>query len=163
VPRPAPFGTARRARLFFPGVVFAVAVIAALLLPVERAVPLSHGSEFKRTERALMELVDRARARRGLPQLDWRPAVGDVARRHSDRMRERREVYHGRLERMLADFRWRLAGDAVGCSPAVREAFRGFMESPPHRKLILKAAFERMGVGIEARGDLLYVTILFLD
>lgn len=119
--------------------------------------------KWTNAERTLMQLVGKARERRGLRSLSWRRTIGHVARRHSARMRDERAVYHGRLERMLADFDWELAADAVGCSPKVHKVFKGFMRSDPHRRLILKGAWNRMGVGIRTHKGRLYVTMLFLD
>lgn len=110
-------------------------------------------------ERRLAELVDRDRARAGLPPLLRDARVAAAARRHSEEMAATGVVTHvsprtgGTVERLQAA---RLsppptvAAENVGSAASPEDAQQGFMASPGHRNNVLSPAVTHVGVGVAA-------------
>jgi uncharacterized protein YkwD len=106
-------------------------------------------------ERELIELVNRDRARAGLPALVPDPRLTAIARAHSRDMAEHDFVGHVSPRTGTAMDRVRRAGLApdlvlenVGRAYGAAEAESGFLASPGHRGNLLDPHARRLGVGV---------------
>jgi len=106
-------------------------------------------------ERAMLEMLNAARASEGLPALEADPRLEQLAQRHAAAM-HRSE----RLEHDLGDGnpRWRLeaggvdateAGENVARAPTLARAHRTIWASPSHRANLLNPHFDKVGIGAE--------------
>lgn len=111
-------------------------------------------------ERQIFELTNSARAEHGLEPFKWDSRLAEVARQHSQDMRDQGFFSHNspdgdtpfdRMEK--AGILYRAAGEniAVGYRDAV-SAHEGWMNSPGHRENIL-GDYEYIGVGIVYGGE----------
>lgn len=108
------------------------------------------------------------------PQLDLRERVAEVARRHSENMRDSDFMAHtdpaGKTvaDRLIAaGIQFRSASENLAHvehagNPAAY-AHRLLMESEPHRHNILNGRFELVGVGVARRGDDYWFTQVFIE
>jgi len=114
---------------------------------------------------ALMCLVNRERAVRGLPPLRRSRPLARAARRHARAMVRRRFFAHQRSGGPDVGARVRRAGwngagygetIAYGCGSAStpRTAVRMWMASPGHRVLLLDRGYDRAGPGVARRAPL---------
>jgi uncharacterized protein YkwD len=123
-------------------------------------------SSLLRTQRRLLCLMNRARARFGLPSLRTNRCLHRVAARHAHDMVNRRYFAHttpngwdpGRRARASGYVPRRaawLVGENIawGVAGAARPnwVMRAWMHSPPHRHNILNRSFRDIGIGV-ARG-----------
>jgi uncharacterized protein YkwD len=106
-------------------------------------------------ERELIELVNRDRARAGLPALVADPRLTAIARAHSHDMADHDFVGHVSPRTGTAMDRVRRAGLApdlvlenVGRAYGAAEAESGFLASPGHRGNLLDPKARRLGVGV---------------
>lgn len=119
-------------------------------------------------EAEVVRLVNEARRRNGLTELqeDWE--LSRVARYKSQDMRDRGYFGHnsptyGTPFEMIRAFglRYRTAGENIAVGyPSPEAVVNGWMRSDGHRANILKADFTRIGVGYEPRGR--YWTQMFI-
>lgn len=116
-----------------------------------------------RAAAALLCLVDDERRRRGLPAFRTSPALRASARRYAADMVARRFFDHVTPDGQTLVQRIRAAGylrgaargwalgEVIAWKPAVhataRAAFRAFLASPPHRRLLLSRAYRDAGAG----------------
>lgn len=124
----------------------------------------------KAKERQIFDLVNKARAAHGVPQLEWSEEAAEASRKHSREMFRHDYFSHrcpltgqtlsDRLDERGVDFR--LAGEnlARGQQDAV-EVHHSLMNSPGHRENILKEGFRHLGVG--AYGDCYTQTFFTAD
>jgi uncharacterized protein YkwD len=106
-------------------------------------------------ESEMLELVNRERAKAGLPPLAPDPELTEVARKHSADMFVRSYFSHNSpdgktpFDRMKeANVRFLTAGENLALAPTVEIAHTGLMNSPGHRANILNTKFGRVGIGI---------------
>ena len=124
-------------------------------------------------EAASVALVNEARRDDGLGQLWFDPVLCEIARQHSQRMRDEGFVSHfdragtavdGRLRNY--GVRFTMAGENIATvgdtTDPAGDAHRGFMNSAPHRANILQAAYTSVGVGVATNGDQYWVTQVFI-
>lgn len=117
------------------------------------------GFSYKRSERCLMQRVNRKRRTRGLSGLSWDKQVSYVARRHARSMAANRSVYH---DWTVGDkvTRWRRLGQNSGRGARCKSVFRSFMRSSSHRANVL-GTWRHLGVGTYRAGGKLYVQQVF--
>jgi uncharacterized protein YkwD len=106
-------------------------------------------------EARMLEMLNEERRRAGLRPLKADPELAEVARAHSRDMFARGYFSHvtpdGRdlSERMRAAREgYLVAGENLALAPTLPGAHQGLMNSPGHRKNILRAQFGRVGIGI---------------
>lgn len=129
--------------------------LVALLVPAGASAAVDAGSES-----AFLTSIDRERAARGLPALRRAADLQAVARRHAARMADRGALYHNpQLGSEVSG--WSKLGENVGRGPDAGAVHDSFMASPSHRDNVVSAAFVEVGVGVERRGDVLWVTQVF--
>ncbi len=103
----------------------------------------------------MLELVNKERAKEGLPPLKADPEMTQVARAHSKDMFARGYFAHNSPEgktpfdRMrAANIVFTAAGENLALAQTLEIAHNNLMNSPGHRANILQPAFGRLGIGI---------------
>lgn len=110
-----------------------------------------------RTERAIVRIVNRYRARRGIRALRFSPRLTYAAGLHSLDQARRGVISHSGSDgstvarRVRAVTRARLVGETIVAAPRGRPltaptVVRMWLNSPPHRAELLSARFRRVGV-----------------
>jgi uncharacterized protein YkwD len=110
-------------------------------------------------EMAMLDLLNRERVLRGLPELVMDETLREVARQHSLDMFQRGYFSHidpegvTPFERMQAGgVSFVIAGENLALAPTVFIAHEGLMDSPGHRENILRSEFRRVGIGAVRNG-----------
>lgn len=111
-------------------------------------------------EADLVARVNAERNARGLPALQVRGDLRDVARRQAVRMADRGRMSHNpNLGSEVCC--WRKVGENVGYGSDTGTIHRTMMGSSSHRTNILDPDFTEIGVGVERRGDTIWVSEVF--
>lgn len=126
-------------------------------------------------ERRAFDLINKERAKLGLPQLSWSNELVEVARMHSQSMAEFRFFSHRGLDNKLVSDRadalrvgkWRAIGENIaynrGFADPVEKAVALWLDSPSHRRNMLDADWKESAVGIAIAADgSYYFTNVFL-
>jgi uncharacterized protein YkwD len=114
-----------------------------------------------RTERKVVRLINRIRARHGLRRLRASRALSHAAGAHTDEMLRANYLGHSSSNgmpmagRVRSYTRARWVGECVAAvtGGGARRAVRMWMASPPHRAVLLSPSGRRIGVG-RRRGSL---------
>jgi uncharacterized protein YkwD len=125
----------------------------------------------EKAEKALLELLNKARAEKKLPPLRANPVLTKVARAHSANMAKQGKMSHeldgkNPAKRVLeAGYDYRSVGENVAWSERdgpVADVHAGWMKSKVHRDNILAAKFQEVGIGLahSAKGEV-YITQVF--
>lgn len=141
-------------------------------LEVLANMPVACGVEIPRAEAAaapidesnpkaaMLELVNRERARAGLRPLELDPTLDQVAASHSKDMVESHFFGHqspttGMVEDRLRAVGLRLGmfGENVAKGPSMAESHSMLLSSPAHRANILNARFSHVGIGVVAERE----------
>jgi uncharacterized protein YkwD len=113
-----------------------------------------------------VSLINAERSRRDIRRLTVEDDLTAVARRHSEDMADRGELFHDEGTGDEVDG-WSSLGENVGAAPdsdsAVEEMHGWFMDSPEHREKILDRRYNQVGVGVVIRDGTMWVTELFAD
>ena len=125
--------------------------------------------DLRRAEKLLLGMLNKARAKAGLPELTYDEKLADVARQHSEDMAENDFFAHisptrGTLEDRLkrANIAARKFTENLATNTDLQASHDGLMGSPGHRKNILDDEVNRVGVGIvRTREGRLVVTQVF--
>ncbi|MBE0447480.1 MAG: hypothetical protein IBX64_05190 [Actinobacteria bacterium] len=113
-------------------------------------------------EQYMLNLVNKERRANGLQALEIDPKLTYMARRYCQEMITYSFFGHispvsGELiDRIIASGvpdGWLLAGENLAGAPTVEAAFKGLMNSPPHKDNMLEPKYTHMGVGIIDGGD----------
>ena len=137
-------------------VVLLVTVLVSLALPPADA----HAAVDAGAERQFVSAVNRERAARGLPALQVAGDLTSVARQHSVRMANGDNLHHNPdLASHVSN--WQKVGENVGTGPSVSSIHAAFMNSASHRANVLDGDWTQVGIGVEVRGDTIWVTQVF--
>ena len=111
------------------------------------------------TSTAIVRRVNDVRAQHGLARLKIAPQLGQAAAAHCSEMMSGQGLSHGSLESRLRRYfsagtygetlSWMPIGPASGAGAVVR----AWMNSPPHRAVLLSRRFHNIGVGVQ-RGSM---------
>lgn len=111
-------------------------------------------------EARLVAATDHARAAAGLPGLAVAADLTRVARDHSVRMADQGRLAHNpQIGAQVSG--WQRVGENVGRGPSTEAVHDQFMGSATHRAVILDPGFTEIGVGVEVRDGLLWVSQVF--
>lgn len=126
--------------------------LAVLLSAMLAGGTVGAGSASADTLRArLLSLVNRVRASHGVDAVRISDRLSEDARQHTRVMVRQDRLFHTRdLERVLEPYRWRTAGEVVGCAGTLRRLVRYWLRSPGHRDVLLGGSFRRIGIGVLA-------------
>ena len=111
----------------------------------------------------LRALINQERAEEGRRRLDVGGRLARVAQDHSAEMAGTGRLYHNPdLARDLRSVSFRIAGENVGVGGSIESLHDAFMDSPPHRRNVLRRSFHKIGVGVVYGADgRLWVTVVF--
>jgi cysteine-rich secretory family protein len=129
------------------------------------AAPLAHADGYSAPDEARMhQLVNAARAAKGLPALARVDALVQLSRRHSSEMAKKDALFHNThiaadLQALGVHASW--TGENAMIAINVDEAMEAFMDSPHHRDNILRSNYTALGVGVLRVGDVLWITQTF--
>jgi uncharacterized protein YkwD len=129
---------------------FRTAALLASLLVSVLAVPTSASATSP--ELAMLQKVNAYRASHGVPQLHLSRSLAKSADSYS--RHQMRSGYFGHASRIRASHRYRSLGEIIeihrGLRPRVGLAFRNWVNSPPHRSVMLMSHFRYAGAGFVA-------------
>jgi uncharacterized protein YkwD len=137
--------------------------------------PTSPGSvSIAEIEAAIFQLTNAARANEGLSPLTLREAISQVAREHSQNMRD--EGFFGHENQAGQGLKQRLTAAGISYHAASENlvrvtnapnpaevAFDLLVGSPEHEENILDSGFKQIGVGAAKMGDTYWVTQIFIQ
>ena len=117
--------------------------------------------------------INQSRRDDGKGELFLDPALSEIARAHSRRMRDEAFFGHddpsgaGLVDRLrAAGVSFSLAGENLalvdGVSDPARSAHEMLMSNPAHRGNILDGRYTEVGIGVAQRGDGYWITQVFL-
>ncbi len=143
------------------------AIVVALLATAAPSTP-AHAADARTAAEIrdrLEYLVNRSRARHGLPRLRIHSTVEYYARDHADDMADRTALFHDnrlRYEFPAGADAWGENVGATSSNTAARRLHYLFMHSSQHRENILRRGWTHMGIGVVKRGGYTYVTERFM-
>jgi uncharacterized protein YkwD len=126
--------------------VLAALLIACVAAPSRASASSSHDA----TEASIIRALNSARASHGLPRLQASRGLARAAGAHSRTMRRTNRVGHGDVARRVRRYvRSRKIGENLawmtGCNATA--VVNMWLNSAPHRKIMLSRSFKRVGVG----------------
>ena len=135
---------------------YLILVAAASVFIALFAVPAVAGSAGQ-----FVSKINASRSAAGLPPVESYWDLSDDARRHSNRMAEKGELYHsGSLGSVTSG--WSGLGENVGVGLDVSGLHTAFMNSSGHRRNIL-GNFNYVGVGVTVDdAGFMWVTVIFM-
>ena len=118
---------------------------------------------WDQNELNFFDRISNARDQRKLGRVQLDPELSKVASHHSYNMKIEDRLYHTPEDKLRERVtRWNLLGENVGTGGDVDTLFQAFMDSQPHREIILHEPFNHVGIGVAwAEGGRLWVTLLF--
>lgn len=116
-------------------------------------------------EQQLLELANQARAKAGVPPLQFDQGMVEAARTHAEEMAQQQQLSHQfegepSLPRRLSaasPLHLDHAGENVALDRTPDQAHQHLMLSPPHRENLLDSSYNIAGFGVIRDGDRLYV------
>lgn len=144
----------------------AVAALLALLPGTALAAEVSADAEAR-----FLELINASRAEHGLPGLVASEELRGIARTWSFHMDEVDDLSHNPHYTEQYTGEWNRMGENVGVmnwpggtiEQKVTGLHQAFLDSPGHRANILSQHYNQAGIGVVLDGDVLWVTVNFLD
>lgn len=137
-----------------------VVLLASLLVGLTLPTTPAHAAVDAGAESQFVAAVNQARSAQGLPSLQVAGDLTSVARQHSARMADGDNLHHNpNLGSQVTN--WQKVGENVGTGPSVDSIHSAFMNSASHRANILGSDWTQVGVGVEVRGDTIWVTQVF--
>jgi uncharacterized protein YkwD len=116
-------------------------------------------------ERQLVQLINQARARHGLPLLHEDARLQAAARTHAQLMASQNTLSHQLpgesilLKRLaLTGAYFYAAGETAAFNYSADAAQESFMYSPPHRTIILDPQYDMVGIGVVECDGMFWVT-----
>lgn len=94
--------------------------------------------------------------------LDLNALLSRYAKRHSQAMADRGEIFHTEdLAARLDGLDWSMGGENVGVGPSLPDLESAFMASTPHRRNILQRGFRDAAIGVVESDGSFWVTVIF--
>jgi uncharacterized protein YkwD len=119
------------------------------------------GAEPRRRVR-MLQLLNQARRRHGVPLLRLNYKLSSFAWQHSKRMAERNQLFHTpKLYEAVRAWSPSTWGENVGVAGTLRRVRRLWMQSGGHRDNVLNPRFRRAGIGVVRARGILWVTTIF--
>lgn len=138
-------------------VVLSVAISGLL---VQGVTPSQAASTHPRDQ--MFALTNQDRAARDKAALALDAKLSRYAERHSRAMADKRYLFHtADLAAVLKGRHWTIAGENVGVGSSLTDLEGAFMASKPHRRNILRAAFDDAAVGVYESDGTFWVTVIF--
>lgn len=112
----------------------------------------------------MLALTNQEREERERAELRMVDRLSRYAKRHSLAMAEKGYLFHSddsELVAVLSRYDWSIGGENVGVGSTVDGLQDAFMRSKPHRRNILRTAFDHVAIGMVRVDDHLWVTVIF--
>jgi uncharacterized protein YkwD len=110
----------------------------------------------------VFEMVNHFRRAHGLVAVHEVADVDLMARRHSRRMASAGTLFHtSDLQQRLSSKDATMWGEIIGQKKTVRATVHAWINSPPHRSIMLTSGYRRAGVGLVRARGFLWVTMIF--
>jgi uncharacterized protein YkwD len=110
----------------------------------------------------MLQLTNEDREDRDRDVLRLNERLSRYARRHSNQMAERGELFHTPdLADKLRGTDWSIGAENIGMGPSLEALEDAFMASKPHRRNILRAGFEHSAIGVVESDGTFWVTVIF--
>lgn len=139
----------------------ALALLIVLLAQGVSADRASASSDHRRRAH-MLSLTNDDRAQRDKAALKLNAALSSYAKHHSRQMATKGYLFHTvDLPSKLKGFDWSIGGENVGVGSTLDGLEGAFMNSPPHRKNILRTAFDHAAVGVIHSNGSFWVTVIF--
>ena len=139
----------------------ALALLIVLLAQGVSADRASASSDHRRRAH-MLSLTNDDRAQRDKAALKLNAALSSYAKHHSRQMATKGYPFHTvDLPSKLKGFDWSIGGENVGVGSTLDGLEGAFMNSPPHRKNILRTAFDHAAVGVIHSNGSFWVTVIF--
>ena len=139
----------------------ALALLIVLLAQGVSADRASASSDHRRRAH-MLSLTNDDRAQRDKAALKLNAALSRYAKHHSRQMATKGYLFHtADLPSKLGGFDWSIGGENVGVGSTLDGLEGAFMNSPPHRKNILRTAFDHAAVGVIHSNGSFWVTVIF--
>lgn len=139
-------------------------VVAWLIAIVALPASASASARQDRTETAILRAINSVRARHHLPQLRVSDALTRAADAHSAAMLRSGQFSHGAMNARLRRYtRSRAIGENLAWMSRCngRKVVSMWLNSAPHRRIMLAGRFKMVGVGQRSAGSLCMVTADF--
>jgi uncharacterized protein YkwD len=110
----------------------------------------------------LLALTNAARTEHGRSALALNAKLSRYAKAHSRAMAKEGELFHSEdLAAKLEGLEWTVGGENVGVGSSLTDLQEAFLDSKPHRRNILRKAYEHVAIGIVKSDGNLWVTVIF--
>lgn len=110
----------------------------------------------------LLALTNDARAEHGRSALALNAKLSRYAQAHSRQMAEEGRLFHSEdLAAVLDGLDWSVGGENVGVGSSLTDLQDAFLASKPHRRNILRKAYDHAAIGIVKSDGNLWVTVIF--
>lgn len=117
-------------------------------------------------ESRILVAVNRIRARKDLPRVRvFQSCVDGYAERWAQRLKRREELVHRDLDDVLDGCNINWVGENLvrGTALTPQVAVRAWMDSPPHRRVLLKPRASWAGIGVRVDDGMTYAVLNFGD
>lgn len=118
---------------------------------------------FENRAKQIFELTNHDRAARGLQTLQWSDSLAAAAQKHAERMSAEGYLMHqypgeGNVGQRAAEAgaHFQAIAENIATGYSAQQIEQEWMHSTPHRRNILDPQMNALGVGIVARGGVLY-------
>jgi uncharacterized protein YkwD len=139
----------------------ALALLIVLLAQGVAADRASASSDHRRRAH-MLSLTNDDRVERDKAALKLNAALSRYAKRHSRQMATKGYLFHSAdLASKLKGLDWSIGGENVGVGSTLDGLESAFMQSRPHRKNILRTAFDHAAVGVIHSNGSFWVTVIF--
>jgi uncharacterized protein YkwD len=114
-----------------------------------------------RVER-LLALTNDVRVEHGRSALALDARLSRYAKAHSRQMAKEGRLFHSEdLAARLDGLEWTVGGENVGVASSLTDLQEAFLASKPHRRNVLRKAYDHAAVGIVKSDGNLWVTVIF--
>ena len=115
-----------------------------------------------RARSEMFSLTNDDREARERRALDLNARLSRYAKRHSQAMADRGELFHTTdLAAKLKGLNWTIGAENVGVGPDLPSLESAFMASTPHRRNILRRGFAKAAIGVVESHGSFWVTVIF--
>ena len=118
--------------------------------------------KYKSSERGFARKMNGERVLQGHTKLHLDPELSKAARKHTQEMWKRDELYHTPSDKLRHRVtNWTIIGENVGVGGTVSSLHDAFMASQGHKDNILYPTFRHVGIGVAQKNGRMWVTVIF--
>lgn len=140
----------------------AVLLVCASMLLSGFATDLARAGETADNRELMLRLTNEARSDHHRDLLELDRDLSRYALAHSREMARDGELSHSAdLAAVLGGRDWSMGGENVGVADSLADLHAAFMGSEPHRKNVLRAAYDHTAIGVVKSDGSFWVTVIF--